>query len=147
MAEATRADGSPVLDRSAVLLDGKVAIVTGGGDERAQVEAMTGAALDAFGQVAGAARGLEDHAEVQGLAAVDDVEDLVGLQGVDAVADRGQVAGGVAEAAVALADDQRDRLAVESQRAAARGRLAASNRRKDHPGHTRRELAGRRTTR
>ena len=41
------------------------------------------------------------------LAVVDDVEDLVGVPGLGAVLDRGQVGRGVVEGAVALADDER----------------------------------------
>ena len=49
----------------------------------------------------------EDLVEVVGLPEVDHVDDPVGVQVAHPTPDRGQVAGGVAEAPVALADDHR----------------------------------------
>ena len=49
----------------------------------------------------------EQLLEVQLLAAVGDVDDLVGVPGFQPVGQRGQVGGGVIEAAVALLDDER----------------------------------------
>ena len=54
--------------------------------------------------VAPLAGDLEKLLEVVALAVVDDVEDLVGVPGLDAILDRGQVGGGIGEGAVALAD-------------------------------------------
>ena len=68
--------------------------------------------LDALGQPAHPPRRLEDQAEVQRLPGVDDVEDAVGLQVADAVAQRREVRGVVAVAAVALLHHQHGRLAV-----------------------------------
>ncbi len=65
-------------------------------------------------QPAGPPRGLEDHLEVQRLADVHDVQKGVRAEVLDAVADRGEVGGGIAVAAVGLLDDQRDGVAVRA---------------------------------
>jgi hypothetical protein len=62
--------------------------------------------VEVVGEPAGPAGGFEDQPEVQGLAGVDYVEDAVGFEVADAVADGGQVGGVVAVAAVGLADHQ-----------------------------------------
>ena len=54
----------------------------------------------------------EDHLEVQRLVRADHVDRAVAAQLVDPVPDGGQVGGGVVVAAVALADDERQRLAL-----------------------------------
>ena len=61
---------------------------------------------------AGAGGGGEDHLEVLRLARVGDVDQPVGVQVVDPVADRGQVGRAVAVAAVGLAHDQHRGRAV-----------------------------------
>ena len=71
--------------------------------------------LDVVRQVSSPARRLEDHAEVQALPGIDHVQNALGVQGSDPVADRGQVGGSVAEAAVALLDDQRGRSPVRPE--------------------------------
>lgn len=87
------------------------------GLERLAVLAQHGAegqlhGLDLVVQPARPARRLEDHLEVQGLPRVDHVDQLGRAQVAHPVADRGEVGGGVAEAAVGLLDDQRGRVAV-----------------------------------
>ena len=108
--------------------------------------------LDVVGQPAGLAGGGPDHLEVQRLRRADDVEDAVGVQVADPVPDRGQVGGRVAVAAVGLADDQRQRLALaageaveeHAQRAVADRRDARSPRarRRCRPARRCSRLAG-----
>ncbi len=68
--------------------------------------------LHLLAEPAGPPGRLEDHLEVERLPCVHHVEQGVGLELEDAVADGGEVGGRVAEAAVGLLHDQRDRLAV-----------------------------------
>ena len=70
--------------------------------------------LDPAGQPPRASGGFEDQAEVQCLPGIRDVEQAVCGQVVDAVADRGQVGGVVAVATVALAEHERDGVAVRA---------------------------------
>ena len=73
--------------------------------------------LNGLRQPARLACGLEDHLEVQLLGGAHHVPDTVGSQGLHPVADRGQIGGGVAVAAVGLADDQWQRLLVTPREA------------------------------
>ena len=59
------------------------------------------------GQPTGQAGGGKDHLEVLGLGQADDVHDQVGPQALDAVADRGQVGGGVVVTADGVLHDER----------------------------------------
>ena len=75
-------------------------------------------------QPASRARG-HDHAQVHVLRGAHDVEDPVGRQVADPVADGGEVRGAVAVAAVGLADDQRQRLPVAAGKSCGEGAQGA----------------------
>ena len=80
------------------------------GLERAAIRAQDraeGDVLEVDRVVSPLPRDLEELLEMVALAVVDDVEDLVGMPGLDAILDGRQVGGGVGEGAVALADDER----------------------------------------
>ena len=68
--------------------------------------------LDVLRQPPRLACGRPHHLEVHGLRRTHHVQHAVGLEGIHAVPDRGQVGGGVAVAAVALADDERERFVL-----------------------------------
>ena len=68
--------------------------------------------VHAFADEAGAPGDGENLLEMQRLALVDEIQDAVGAQGAGAVAQRRQVGGGVQVAAVRLAHDHRQRVAV-----------------------------------
>nr|BFE84103.1 hypothetical protein GCM10020093_067040 [Planobispora longispora] len=67
---------------------------------------------DVLGQPARHPGGGEQHRHVQGLGGADHVDDAVGLEVLDPVADRGHVGGGVAVPAVTLTDHERERLVL-----------------------------------
>ncbi len=105
------------------LVDGRVEQVheldgvAGAGLERPTVRAQHGAErnvgdVDVVGEPAGAAGGLENQPEVQGLAGV---EQPVGFEVTDAVADGGQIGGVVAVAPILLADHKRDGVTVRGR--------------------------------
>ncbi len=77
--------------------------------DRAEPDVLGPARL---GQPPGHAGGLEDHGQVLPLGQPDDVDEPGGLQVAQPMADGRQVGGGVAGTAVALADDEGQRLAL-----------------------------------
>src|SRR5690606_1266174 len=103
---------------------------SGAGAQDLAVLAEDGAVPDVlgprrWGEPPGVLRGLEDHREVLGLGQADDVQQAGGVQVPQAAADGGQVGGGVAEAAVALLDDQGQRVAVAVREALGEDALGA----------------------
>lgn len=76
---------------------------------------------DVVGEPPGVPGHREHHREVLGLGRTDDVDQPVGAELLDAMAQRGQIGRGITEAAILLAHDQGEGIAVTTREAGREG--------------------------